>query len=204
MAPSSQRPRTDSQVAREAGDAEFRGRREIDLRDFVSSAAPGDQDLRGALRFLSAGWRSYGVMFSMDGAALAVDHPIFPSGLRSTPPTKGPIREGKDDPIPADSKAPGARMVGAGAHDWRGWADGMSPGSNGFPGAGIEKSPRPLGCETRLEDKPPPWLHGRLTGRRRGSIRRKRPRGFARSYGKLNFNLPLGGRVSWLAANHEY
>ena len=100
-----------SQVASEAEDTEFRGRRKIDPWGFVSSAALSDQDLQHALRRPFEAWPSNDITFPLGEPTLTVDRPIFPSGLRNMSPKRTRIRQENDDPISAASTASGAKMV---------------------------------------------------------------------------------------------
>ena len=118
-APSPQRPRTDSQVAREAGDAEYRERHKIDPRDFASSAELGDRDFQSALRFSLEGRPSYDIMFPIGEPALTADRTVFSLAFRSIPSKKTYIRKEGDE---------------------GGTADGAPSGFNGFSGLGIDKS----------------------------------------------------------------
>ena len=111
VAPSSQRARTDSQVAREEGDAEFRERRKINPWDFSRSTSVGDSDLQNASRLPLERWPSYEIIFPLGHSALAVEHPIFASGPRGKPPSETLIREEDDDPLSAALEAPEAEMT---------------------------------------------------------------------------------------------
>ena len=110
-APTSQRPRTDSQLARDAGGEEIRERHQFPTWKSTESVAVTDDVLQNAMLSSLAGWPSYEVMFPMGYPSRSVDHTTLVVDSEGMPPSKTFFRNGREDPLSVSAQAPGVQMA---------------------------------------------------------------------------------------------